>query len=113
MPKRVTVQIKLPEEQPDRCIDCPLLGIIPLEKRRHGSKKTYLCIPDHKALAKRKTSIRKSDTTRSKPLKRPCDNKWHAWVELPKRMLGIRISDYNEYRLPLINSLQLEIDFDD
>ena len=44
MPKRLSVMVKLPEEQPDRCLDCPLLGVIPIEKRKHGSKKTHVCL---------------------------------------------------------------------
>ena len=44
MPKRLSVFVKLPEQQPDRCQDCPLLGLIPVEMRKHGSKKTHVCL---------------------------------------------------------------------
>lgn len=116
MPKRLSVKVKLPEEQPDRCLDCPLLGVIPIEKRKHGSKKTHVCLgtyPEIKALAKRKTAIRKSDETRSKPLTRPCDKLWNAWVKLPLRQFPLNIQAYNEFRQPYLESLHYRIDFDD
>ena len=116
MPKRLSVFVKLPEKQPDRCQDCPLLGLIPMEMRKHGSKKTHVCLgtyPDLKAIAKRKTSLRKSDETRSKPLVRPCDKLWHAWIKLPKRQFPLNINAYNKFRQPYINALQYTIDFDD
>ena len=54
MPKRIFVKVKLPPQQPDRCLDCPLLGLIPEEERKHNSKKTYVCMKMAKALAGRK-----------------------------------------------------------
>lgn len=116
MPKRLSVMVKLPEEQPDRCLDCPLLGVIPIEKRKHGSKKTHVCLgtyPAIKALAKRLTAIRKSDESRSKPLQRPCDKLWHAWIKLPKRQFPLNINAYNEFRQPYLDAQQYTIDFDD
>ena len=113
MPKKLFVMVKLPPAQPDRCLDCPLLGLIPEEERKHNSKKTHVCIRLMKALARRKVKIRASDETRTKKLVRPCDKIFAAWLELPKREIGVPVASYNRYRVPLESLQQLTIDFDD
>lgn len=113
MPKKLFVMVKLPPAQPDRCLDCPLLGLIPEEERKHNSKKTHVCIRLMKALARRKVKIRASDETRTKKLIRPCDKIFAAWLELPKREIGVPVASYNRYRVPLESLQQLTIDFDD
>ena len=113
MPKKLFVMVKLPPAQPDRCLDCPLLGLIPEEERKHNSKKTHVCIRLMKALARRKVKIRASDETRTKKLIRPCDKIFAAWLELPKREIGVPVANYNRYRVPLESLQQLTIDFDD
>lgn len=113
MPKKLFVMVKLPPAQPDRCLDCPLLGLIPEEERKHNSKKTHVCIRLMKALARRKVKIRASDETRTKKLIRPCDKIFAAWLELPKREIGVPVASYNKYRVPLEAMQQLTIDFDD
>ena len=113
MPKKLFVMVKLPPAQPDRCLDCPLLGLIPEEERKHNSKKTHVCIGRMTALARRKVKIRASDDKRAKKLIRPCDKVFAAWLELPKRELGVPIVNYNKYRIPLEAIQQLTINFDD
>ena len=38
------ISVKLAIEQPNRCIDCPLLGLIPKQQRPKGSKESHVCL---------------------------------------------------------------------
>lgn len=113
MPKRNIVQIQLPAQQPDRCVDCPLLGKIPeyYTQRPKGSKETMVCLGTLEALTVLGSKSRASKHTTKHPLHRPCDNRWNAWMQLPRRKLGVSVKSYNECRIPYEQGLELEIKF--
>lgn len=112
MPKRNIIEIQLPPEQPDCCVDCPLLGLVPRHyPRPKNSKETHVCMGTMVAITKRGASVKASGRDSQHPWKRPCDNRWKAWLALPMRKLGIAIQVYNECRIPYECTLQLKIKF--
>lgn len=111
MPKRNIVKIQLPPVQPDCCQECPLLGMVPKVLRPKGSKETLVCIGTMEAMTPPTSRVRASKRDSKHPLHRPCDNRWHAWMTLPMRKLGVGIEQYNECRLPFEQSLQMVIKF--
>lgn len=112
MPKRNIIQIELPPEQPDCCAECPLLGLIPkYVARKKNSKETHVCLGTMEALTQRGSKVRASNRDPNHPLHRPCDLKWHAWMTLPHRRLGVNIQFYNDCRIPYECTLQLKIKF--
>lgn len=111
MPKRNIIQIKLPPMQPDCCAECPLLGEIPNELRQHRSKETMVCLGTMEAMTRIGSRVRASQKDVNHKLHRPCDNKYSAWLRLPKMQLGIQIKAYNECRVPYEQGLQLQIKF--
>ena len=112
MPKRNIVQIQLPPVQPDCCVECPLLGVVPKYVRRpYRSQETRVCMGTREALTERGSKIRASKRDSKHPLHRPCDSLWHAWMQLPDRKLGIATQLYNDCRIPVLNNLQLTIKF--
>ena len=112
MPKRNIIQIQLPAEQPDCCIDCPLLGLIPrYVASPKNSKETHVCLGTMEALTQRGTRVKASSRDVRHPWHRPCDNRWRAWMCLPQRKLGVNIQYYNDCRIPYECTLQLQIKF--
>ena len=112
MPKRNIIQIQLPAEQPDCCAECPLLGLVPnYVSRPKNSKETHVCLGTMEAITQRGSRVRASSRDTNHPWKRPCDNRWRAWLQLPNRKLGISIQTYNDCRIPYENTLQLQIKF--
>ena len=112
MPKRNIVLIQLPPEQPDCCAECPLLGLVPkYVARPKNSKETHVCCGTMDALTQRGSKVRASKRDSKHPLGRPCDNRWHSWMQLPQRKLGITTQTYNDCRIPYENTLQLQIKF--
>lgn len=112
MPPRKIIQIQLPPIQPDRCVDCPLLGIIPKDyPRPKNSKETMICIGTMEAMSKRGARLRVSKRDIHHPLKHYCDSRWDAWMKLPGRQLGISTQAYNDYRVPYEPHVQLKIKF--
>lgn len=113
MPRQPFEQVRLPSEKPDRCFDCPLLGIIPeAERYKKNSKKTHVCIGTRGALTRRGIKIRASEKDANHPLHRPCDNVWSRWMTLPGHKLGILRDYMAKYREPFIQQLEMVIDFD-
>lgn len=112
MPKRNIVQIQLPPEQPDCCAECPLLGLVPkYVSRPKNSKETLVCCGTMEAITQRGSKVRASKRDTNHPLKRPCDNRWHSWMQLAGRKLGISTQTYNDCRIPYECTLQLQIKF--
>ena len=112
MPKRNIIQIQLPPEQPDCCAECPLLGLVPnYVARPKNSKETHVCLGTMEAITQRGSRVRASSRDSNHPWKRPCDNRWPAWMQLAGRKLGISIQYYNDCRIPYENTLQLQIRF--
>lgn len=108
-------KVVLPPMKPDRCVDCPLLGLVPkgVEKPKY-SKKTYLCIGVAKAMSEQKTCLRESEKNDPKhPLERPCDNHWDRWMTYPRRILKVNKALYRDSRDPYMANLYPTIDFDD
>lgn len=83
MPKKRFENVKLPLLQPDRCMDCPLLGAIPKSERRPGSQEALVCLGTWHAMTVRFSRVRKSGRDSKHPLTRPCDAKWERWQEAP------------------------------
>ena len=112
MPKRNIILIPLPAEQPDCCAECPLLGLVPkYVARPKNSKETHVCTGTMEAITQRGSKIRASQRDVNHPLHRPCDNRWHSWMQLPNRKLGINTQVYNDCRIPYECTLQLRIKF--
>ena len=112
MPKRNIIQVQLPIAQPDSCKDCPLLGLIPKEiKRPYRSQMTHICLGTMKALTARLSRRKASEKDARHPLHRPCDRVWKAWQTSPGMIIGINAEHYNRCRMPYIQSLQMQIDF--
>ena len=112
MPKHNTTPIQLPSEKPDCCALCPLVGIIPKGNRPKGSKETHCCLGTMEALSGRGVHVRASEKDSRHPWKRPCDNRWQAWMEqLPNRRLYISNIAYVQCRIPFEQSQQLTFKF--
>ena len=111
MPKRNIVQIQLPSEKPDCCATCPLVGLVPKHLRQHRSKETHVCLGTMEALTGRGVQVRASNRDSNHPLRRPCDNRWNAWMTLPGRKLGISNISYIQCRIPYEQGQQLQIKF--
>ena len=112
MPKRNIVQVQLPPEQPDCCAECPLLGLVPrYVQRPKNSKETHVFMWTMEAITQRGSRVRASKRDSAHPLRRPCDNRWEAWMQLPGRKLGISARTHNDCRIPYECTLQLQIKF--
>ena len=79
--------------------------------RPKNSKETHVCIGTMEAITQRGSKVRASERDAAHPLRRPCDNRWHAWMSLPQRKLGVPIQSYNDCRIPYECTLQLQIKF--
>ena len=104
--------IQLPTEKPDCCAECPLLGLVPkYVARPKNSKETHVCCGTMDALTQRGSKVRASGRDANHPLRRPCDNRWAAWMTLPGRKLGISNVSYIQCRIPYEQGQQLQIKF--
>ena len=70
MPRRIYQTVKLPVQQPDRCLDCKLLGMIPPEEREPRSQETMVCLGTGDAMSARFARSRASMRDSKHPLKR-------------------------------------------
>lgn len=115
MPKIIFTDIPLHEEEPDRCMDCPLLGLIPKEERQYGRQQSHVCLGTRESLSERMIKARRSEKDSKHKLDRPCTaaNLWQVWQEkepLPG-VMRVRTVDYNRYRLAYVQSGQMVIKF--
>jgi len=112
MPRRNIVQVQLPAEKPDCCAECPLLGLVPkYVARPKNSKETHVCCGTMEAITQRLSKVRASQRDANHPLRRVCDSRWQAWMQLPGRKLGIPVQVFNDCRVPYECTLQLRIRF--
>ena len=112
MPKRNIVMVQLPSEQPDMCANCPLVGLIPAYMKPKGSQEKYVCLGTNEALTAKGIHVSAARRIEQRhPLRRPCDNRWHAWMELPYRRLGVPNASYIQCRIPFEQAQQLKIKF--
>lgn len=109
MPKRNFVKVKLPALQPDRCLDCPLLGLVPKAVLPKGSLETYVCIGTFDAMTARYAKSRVSEADKKHPRHRWCEKYWPAWMQLPNMEFPVSCKAYNELRLPFDRQLQLQL----
>lgn len=113
MPKRNFIPVQLAPEQYDRCVDCPLIGLIPESERMEGVRKKYLCLGvGKKALTSKSVYLKASKRDAKHPLHRPCDNRWNAWMTLKGRVFNLSNQLYIKYRLPYEQTIEPKIDFD-
>lgn len=112
MPKRNFIPTQLSPVQYNRCIDCPLCGLIPENERKEGKRKKYLCIGRMKPLTSKGVWLKASNRDAKHPLHRPCDDVWQAWMTFKHREFAMGYQVYIKYRLPLEQTVQLRIDFD-
>lgn len=115
MPKIIFTDIPLQEEEPDRCMDCPLLGLIPKEERLYGRQQSHVCLGTRESLSERLIRAKRTDKDHKHRLDRPCTRSdlWQVWQEkepLPGKM-RVRTVDYNRYRLAYVQSGQMQIKF--
>lgn len=114
MPKKNIIQVQLPMEQPDRCQDCPLLGLIPEGMRSNDFAdrfKSLVCIGTMDAITKKSSEVRASEKDARHPHHRPCDRVWKAWSQLPGRKFGVGVEIYNTFRVPFDQTRQFVINF--
>ena len=105
-------KVPLPPTKPDRCIDCPLLGLVPKYiAKPKNSKETHVCIGTREALTKRGAKVKASSRDKNHRLRRPCDLYWDTWMTLPGRILCVNRETYRECRAPYEASLALQIKF--
>lgn len=131
MPKLLYIPRHLPNEQPDRCELCPLVGIIPKDERENGLRERYCCLGIFEAeldgsgnpileadgsqrlrfpRIKSKGISRSAEAVRKGGhlLHRPCDLVWDAWMTLPGRLFGMLAETYTKYRLPYEREQQIK-----
>ena len=114
MPRKPFRQIQLPQEQPDRCSDCPLLGLIPDHLRSPDKEdrfKSLLCLGTNAALTKKFSEIKASEKDSHHPHNRPCDSRWDAWMQLPGKKFPVTIEDSNTFLEPYYRTRQRVINF--
>lgn len=114
MPRKIFTDIKLPSSEPDRCIDCPLLGLIPISERPKGTQQMHVCLGTAESLSKRLAEASKSAKDSRHPLDRPCrGGLWQIWLEkdIKPGYVSVRVIDYVHYRMPQINCGRLYIKF--
>ncbi len=105
------ISVKLAIEQPNRCIDCPLLGLIPKQQRPKGSKESHVCLATAEAMGARFVRIKASERDSRHPLIRPCDALWYIWTRNPNREYRLRWDRYLQYRQPFEQGQQMQINF--
>ena len=111
MPKHNFIKVQIPEQQPDRCLDCPLLGLVPKYLLPKGSLETYVCLGTQNAMTARYVRSRVSEADKKHPRHRWCETRWPAWALLPNRMFAISNKVYIETRVPFEAQMQLPIKF--
>jgi len=111
MPSRNFIKVKIPPVQPDRCLDCPLLGVIPKELRKKGSQQTYVCLGTYDAMSARFIRSRVSEADKNHVRHRWCENYWNAWVQLPEQKFSISTKAYNTFRKPYEEQMMFTIKF--
>lgn len=111
MPIKRFVQIQLPMNQPDRCADCPLLGIVPPELRIRNSQETLVCLGTGEAMTKKGSRVRKSGRDAKHPLTRGCDSLWPLWVTYPRQEFPVLVERYIRCIQPYRNTLEQFIHF--
>ena len=105
--------VRISQEQPDRCDQCPLLGLIP-EGQRQG-KWTHVCCATGDPLTR--VGIRINARERKvkdpkHPWSRGCDALWADWWHAnPHHTYRIPIDRYIAWRQPYEHSLGLRINF--
>lgn len=109
MPKRNIVKIKIATEQPDCCLQCPLIGLVPKHRLPFGSQETHICIAMREAMTARKARSKRSEADAKHPRHRYCDHTWDAWYQ--RGFYGVPTQAYIEERLPWQESQQLPIIF--
>ncbi len=115
MPKKIFKLIKIPREQPDSCMNCPLLGEIPKSERPKGSQETLVCLATQHAMSARFARSKASEHTIKHPLNRFCDSDWERWLSEPYYgNYPIRMVDISKYRDPFVrNYLEFRIIFNE
>ena len=111
MPKQNNIRIKITTEQPDACVQCPLIGLIPKYRLPFGCQETHICTATRDAMTARKARSKRSEADAKHPRHMFCDHKWDAWRQLG--VYGIPRQVYIEERLPYEQSQQLPIIFHD
>lgn len=108
-------KVQLPENKPDCCRECKLLGLVPRDyPMPKYCKKTYLCIGVPKAMTEDKANKKESECNDPKhPLKRPCDDHWDRWMTNPHRILKVNKTFYRDSRDQYLSKIYPTIDFDD
>lgn len=105
------ISVILPDEQPDRCTDCPLLGLIPKQQRPKGSKESHVCLGTCEAMGARFARVKASERDTRHPHLRPCDALWYVWTRAPRREYRLRWDRYLQYREPYEQGQQMQINF--
>ena len=114
MPAKPYTDIQLPPKQPDCCNMCPLLGLIPKERRKPKSQETLICLGTGDAINARQARSLASKHTTKHPLKRWCDDRWDRWQEEPYYgKIPVRKIDLSIFRDPWERSQELTIIFHD
>ena len=111
MPANKNIKIKITTEQPDACVQCPLIGLIPKWRLPFGCQETHICTATREAMTARKARSKRSEADAKHPRHMFCDHKWDAWRQLG--VYGIPRQVYIEERLPYEQSQQLPIIFHD
>ena len=115
MPKIIFTDIPLVEDEPDRCLDCPLLGLIPKDEREFGRQQSHVCLSTRESLSERMIKARRTDKDDKHKLDRPCTRAglWQVWQEKEAKpgIMVVRAVDYNKYRLGYVQSGQMPIKF--
>ena len=114
MPRKIYRDIKLPTEKPDRCADCPLLGLIPDNLRSPDFAdrfKSLICLGTNAALTKKFSEVRASKKDSHHPHTRPCDSRWAAWQQYNGGKFPVTIEDSNTFLEPYYATKQRVINF--
>lgn len=103
-------------EPPSRCDRCPLIGLIPVEKRCKGHRKKYCClgVSPHKPLTTKGVSV-DVEEKREKTghiVHRPCEDRWESWYNSNQNhTVNINRHSYDLCRRPYEQMMEPEFDF--
>ena len=92
MPKQTFIKVQLAPERYDRCLDCPLCGLIPENDRRDNLK--YACLATLRAMSDEDAASSKDKVSQ------PCEKHWETFMQLPDRIYNLSERLYNTFRLP-------------
>ena len=109
MPKRNLIKIKVEREQPDACVQCPFIGLVPKYRLDYGEQNTHVCIATRKAMTARKARSKRSQADAKHPRHRDCDELWEAWRE--RGYFCVPQTAYISERMPWEEGQQLPIIF--